>query len=161
MTSPAPSILIVGIGNEYRRDDGAGLLAARQLAARLGDRPDISVLEKDGDGAALMDTWSGVANVILIDAACSGSRPGTLHCLNANEQTFPSSFFSYSSHAFSVAEAVELARTLDQLPARLVIYGIEGKNFESGLGLSPDVEQAVELVVSKVEQQARSISNRA
>ena len=31
---------------------------------------------------------------------------------------------------------MELARELDRLPARLVVYGIEGEDFEAGEGLT-------------------------
>jgi hypothetical protein len=54
-------------------------------------------------------------------------------------------------HAFSVTEAVELARALQQLPSRLIAYGIEGKNFSSGEQLSPEVAAAVEEVARRVK----------
>jgi hydrogenase maturation protease len=41
-----------------------------------------------------------------------------------------------------VAEAIELARALSNFPQRLVVYGIEGKNFAAGVGLSAEVEKA-------------------
>jgi hydrogenase maturation protease len=55
------------------------------------------------------------------------------------------------THAFSVAEVVEMARTLGHLPQRLIVYGIEGKDFESGLGLSPDIETAAEEAAFRVK----------
>jgi len=58
-----------------------------------------------------------------------------------------------STHAFSVAEAVELARALNQLPPRLIVYGIEGKNFDSCVGLSPEVKLAVEEVFCRVKEE--------
>jgi hydrogenase maturation protease len=54
-----------------------------------------------------------------------------------------------------VAEAVELARSLAQLPPHLVVYGIEGANFAAGVELSPAVEQAVEMVVERLAQEVR------
>ena len=36
-------------------------------------------------------------------------------------------------------EAVALARELDRLPTRLIVYGIEGESFETGEGLSDPV----------------------
>ena len=59
-------------------------------------------------------------------------------------------FFNFSTHGFGVAEAVELARSLNQLPPQLIIYGIEGKNFADGFGLSPEVEGAAAQVVRRV-----------
>ncbi len=68
-----------------------------------------------------------------------------------------SRFFHYSTHAFSVAEAVELARALDQLPSRLILYGIEGRDFSAGERLSPEVGAAVDELISRVRQDLRVI----
>jgi hydrogenase maturation protease len=134
--------LIIGLGNDYRSDDAVGRVVARKLGAESLDS--VRILEESGEGAALMDAWRGADFVILIDAVHSGGKPGTIYRIDAHEKEIPRSFFRYSTHAFSVAEAVELARALGQLPQRLVVYGIEGKSFESGIGLSPDIETAAE-----------------
>ena len=101
-----------------------------------------------------MEAWEGAALVLLIDATRSGSPPGTIHRFDAHAEPLPSRFFHYSTHAFSVAEAVELARALDQLPPRLIVYGIEGKNYTAGEGLSPEVEKAADSVIPRVLQDA-------
>ena len=41
-----------------------------------------------------------------------------------------------STHAVGIGEAIELARTLDRLPGRLIVYAVEGHRFDAGLGLS-------------------------
>lgn len=148
-------MLIIGIGNAYRRDDGVGLIVARRLKEEAPDT--IKVIEESGEGAALMESWKGTETVIIIDAVNSDSEPGTIHRLDAHEQSIPAKFFHYSTHAFSVAEAIELARALKKLPPRLIVYGIEGKNFEAGEGLSPEVEQAAEEVIKAVLKEIRTL----
>ncbi len=146
---------MIGIGNEYRGDDGVGLAVARAVEAKLGRHA--AVIEQSGEGAALMQTWKDAEAVILIDAVRSAAKPGMVHRLDAGELPLPSRFFNYSTHAFSVAEAVEMARALNQLPPRLVVYGIEGRSFEAGVGLSPEVEQAVARVVQCVQEEVEAI----
>ncbi len=63
-------------------------------------------------------------------------------------------FSRSSTHSFGVAEAVELARALGRLPARIVVFGIEGRDFAQGEGLSPDVDAAVDEVVRRVTEEA-------
>ena len=145
----AAQTLVIGLGNDFRRDDGAGRVAARMIASAQVDG--VRVIEASGEGAALMDAWRDAESVVLIDAVHSGAAPGTIHRLDARAQPIPSNFFHYSTHAFSVAEAVELARALDQLPPRLIVFGIEGKDFSSGEDLSPEVAAAVEEVVRQVK----------
>lgn len=118
-------------------------------------------MEQTGEGAALMEAWNGAETVILIDAISSGGAPGTIYRLDAAAQPVPSHFFHGSSHAFSVAEAVELSRTLDQLPPHLLIYGIEGSDFSDGAGLSPEVARAVLGVAQRVRQEIESLQAQA
>ena len=152
----SPRVLIIGVGNAYRSDDAVGLIAARQIAAR--QPPNVEVVEASGDGAALIETWRDAEVVVLIDAvrATRGALPGTIFRFDARAESLPAHFFHYSTHAFSVAEAIELARALDQLPPRLIVYGVEGKHFEAGEGLSIEVERAAASVVRRVRRHIRS-----
>jgi hydrogenase maturation protease len=140
--------LIIGIGNIYRSDDGAGIAAIRQLKGQLPAR--VRVLEASGEGTALVETWKDAASVILIDAVRSGAPPGTIHRLDARNDKIAAELFLCSSHAFSLAQAIELARALNQLPQHLIVYGIEGQSFKAGEMLSPPVEAAIGRVVSQV-----------
>lgn len=151
MTSAQPGILLIGIGNEYRSDDGVGIAIARRLRGTLP--AGVTVLEESGEGAALIEAWQGATSVMLVDAVRSGAPPGTIHRLDASAAPLPARFFHYSIHAFSAAEAVELARSLGQLPQRVIFYGVEAENFELGVGLSPAVEQAVEGIIERAREE--------
>lgn len=144
----AQTTLFIGVGNDFRGDDAVGRYVARQL---LRERlPLGQVIEASGEGTELMQRWAGYTRVIVVDAAQSGAVPGTVHRFAAHEQRLPSRFFAYSSHAFGVAEAIEMARVLGQLPAQLWVYGIEGASFTAGDGLSEVVQQAATAVVEEV-----------
>ena len=140
--------LIIGLGNEYRRDDAVGLVVARRLKQSAPES--VLVLEETGEGASLLESWQDAEAVILIDAVHSGAKPGTVHRLDAHAQPIAKKFFRFSTHAFGLAEGVELARALGRLPPRLIVYGVEGKSFEAGVGLSPEVEAAAQEVVERV-----------
>ena len=141
--------MIIGVGNGFRGDDAAGLVAARRLRSTLR----VPVRELEGDPAKLMDAWENCESVILVDAVSSGSPPGTLHRFDAHEAPLPSTLFRGSTHAFGVPDVIELARALHRLPRKLVVYGIEARNFTAGEGLSPEVEDAVERVVQRIEKE--------
>jgi len=148
MTSPT---LLIGIGNAYRSDDGVGLVVIRVLQAK--GLPDTLCIESDGDGAALMEAWASASKVILIDAVTPGVKPGTIHHFDALTQPIPAELSFLSTHAFGVAEALQLARSLHRLPASLVVYGIEGKNFTAGTDLSPEVENAAHEVIERITKE--------
>lgn len=144
---PQP-ILIIGIGNDYRSDDAVGLVVARALQSRK--LPHVSILEATGEGTALLETWKGANNVILIDAVTSQAPAGTIHQLDVHDRPLLPALFALSTHAFGVAEAVELARALGNLPPRLVVYGIEARRFVAGTVLSPEVERAAHAAVEGI-----------
>jgi hydrogenase maturation protease len=148
-------ILVIGIGNEYARDDAAGLCVARALQEQARDGVDIQ--EQSGEGAALMESWKGVDAVVVIDAAHSGSAPGTLHRFDAGREPLPAQSFRGSTHAFGLYEAVEVARSLNRLPPCLVVYVIEGGNFAAGTGLSPELERAIPAAATTVANEISAI----
>jgi hydrogenase maturation protease len=147
-TESAARPLVIGVGNAYRGDDAAGLLIARRVADVAPGAA--RVVEESGEGVALMEAWRGAPFVVLCDAVQSGAAPGTVHQLDPAREPVPTGFFRYSTHAFSVAEAIELARALGELPPRMRVYGIEGADFAAGTALSPAVAGAVDPVVRAV-----------
>ena len=149
MQSPStPAIRIIGVGNEYRGDDAVGILIARRLATLLPQT--VVIIEHSGDGATLMDQWRGADLAIIVDAAKSGVPAGTIHRLDPRKETIPSDFLHHSSHAFAVAEAVEVARRLGLLPPEMLIFGLEGIDFGAGSPLSPAVDHAQTAVIDEI-----------
>lgn len=145
--TPADTIplLVLGIGNRFRRDDGVGPVVADRLTAR-----GIPAREHSGEGAGLIEAWSTAARVVVIDATQSGSEAGTVVRLDAVDTAPPRGLFRYSSHLFGLAEAVETARALGRLPESLVIWGVEGADFGFGETLTPAVAAAVDGLVERI-----------
>lgn len=143
--------LVVGVGNEYRGDDAIGFAVVRRLRDDLTAFPEL--FEFEGDGVGLMQLWEGYDTVVLIDCVTANLPAGTIVRLDAAEHKMPTHYFRSSSHLFGVAEAIEMARTLGQLPGKLVVYGIVGQDFEAGCPLSPAVELTIESVVRQIKQE--------
>jgi hydrogenase maturation protease len=134
--------VVVGVGNEYRGDDGVGLVVAARLRDRLPDG--VEVVRCEQELSRLIDAWEGADAAIVVDAVESGSEPGTLHRFDADDDAIPARVFRSSTHAFGVGEAIELARVLGRLPDRVIVYGVEGGDFTAREGLTAAVEAAVE-----------------
>jgi hydrogenase maturation protease len=142
-----PRIKVIAIGNEMRGDDAVGPCVLRQLGAPDGD---VALETLPGDGTHVMEAFQDAEKVILVDAVRSGGRPGTIYRFDAAAGAVPASFFHYSTHAFGLAEAVEMARALNTLPPEVVIFGVEGSSFGAGEPLSPEVRRAVAEVASRI-----------
>jgi hydrogenase maturation protease len=148
-------VLVIGIGNAYRHDDAAGLVVARRLREQGVSSYDIQ--EQIGEGTALIHLWKGAERVVVVDAVQSGGVPGAIHSFQANRDPLPAPIFRDSTHAFGLVEAVELSRALKQLPSNLLIYGIEGGNFEAGTGLSSAVRKAVNKLARRLPQEIEKL----
>jgi len=151
MTTQVQKTVFIGVGNPFRSDDGAGRAVVRRLRAEIP--PDVKVLEETGDGAELFEAWKGADCVILVDAVQSGAPPGTIHRLDARMEKLPTWFSHASTHSFGVAEAIELARKIGDLPAQLIVYGIEGLDFSAGTRLSPEVAEVVPAAANLILQE--------
>ncbi len=142
--------IVIGIGNIFRGDDAVGLVAARRL--RELPLKEVQVLELDGDITTIAESWQGAAKVIVVDAATSRGVAGAIYRFEAHAEPLPRKLFATccSCHAFGLAQQIEMARTLRQLPPCLIVYGIEGRDFTLGAPLSPEVAAAVPEVIRRV-----------
>lgn len=152
-----PRLLVIGVGNSYRGDDAAGLLVVR-LLRDMGLNSSITV-EQSGEGSALMETWKGAEAVILIDAVSSGGAPGEILRLDPVSQPLPAQMFHSSTHAFRLPDAIEMARALNELPPQVLIFGIEGSNFEAGSRLSPEVRAALPELAKRVLKEVEELND--
>jgi hydrogenase maturation protease len=141
-------LALIGVGNRFRRDDGAGLEVAARL--RAAKPPGCRILVEQAEPVSLIEDFALVKEALVVDAVSSGGEPGTLHRFDATAEPLPVELFKSSTHALGIADAVELARELDRLPPRLAVYGIEGESFEEGQGLSPAVEATVDSLVAEL-----------
>lgn len=141
-------LIVIGVGNELRGDDATGVIVAREIEKKK--LPGVRTTIESGEGMALIEAWQDADGAVIVDACRSGAGAGKIFRFDARKQKLPEAFFVYSTHAFSVAGAVELARVLDRLPPRLIVYAIEGKNFAIGEGLSTEIKRAIESVCQSI-----------
>jgi hydrogenase maturation protease len=147
-----PDVLVIGVGNDYRSDDAVGLIVARALRPLVPAW--VEVMETSGDGSILMEAWQKRRAVILIDAVDADANAGMIYRFDLAADEIPPSLLS-STHAFGIAEAVELARSLQELPPRVLVFGIQAKLLAYGIGISAEVALAAGAVVERVQEALR------
>ena len=141
-------MLIIGLGNPDRGDDAAGILVARRLA-ELG----VEAFQHRGGTLDLIEIWQNVDCAVIVDAVISGAAPGTVHAWDAQFTEWRDKMFRSSIHMFGLADAIELARALDRLPKRLMIYGIEAAQFVAGAPPSSQVLAGIERAAEQIASQ--------
>ena len=139
-------MVVIGVGNPLRGDDAAGIAVVRRLRPRSGVR----VLQQDGEAATLVEALRDASAALVVDAA-SGAAPGKVWLWNASAQPLPQGLLGCSTHGLGVAEGIELARALGEMPQSCLVYALEGACFETGAAMSEAAQNAVTEAVSRIE----------
>ncbi|HUA40908.1 MAG TPA: hydrogenase maturation protease [Streptosporangiaceae bacterium] len=155
MTEPGRTV-VIGVGNDFRGDDGAGPAVLARLAGVVP--AGVHLVASDGEPANLLMAWDGASLAIVVDAVQAGpAPPGTLHrAVIAAPDALPGSAAVpedasiTGSHQLGVGSAIGLAQVLGRLPARLIVHGIQGGDFTLGASLSQPVADAIDDLVAAV-----------
>lgn len=152
-------ILVIGVGRPSCGDGSVGLHVAQAVRARWPEA--VRIFEHGGEGATLLHLWAPGDGVFLFSATRSGAAPGTLHRFEGVVERIPRGFFYSFGHPFGIAEAIETARRIGRLPARLIVYGLEGASFREGESLSEPARRALQELTSRALAEVRSLGERA
>lgn len=138
-------MIVIGVGNELRHDDGAGPAVISELRNR--SVKDVTLVATDGEPTRLIDLWDGADLAVVIDAVPSEStEPGRVRELEFIDGLHTGT----SSHALGLGVAAQLGETLGRMPARMRVYVIEGADFGWGCGLCAPVARAVTEVADRI-----------
>ncbi|WP_242660408.1 hydrogenase maturation protease [Mycobacterium mantenii] len=141
------NIVVIGLGNSYRCDDGVGIAAAQALDDMA--LPGVRVVTGIAEPMGLIETWSGAALAVVIDAAAANpSVPGRIRRCTARDAADESAKFS--SHGMNLGRTQSLGQALGRLPDALVVFTVEAADTGHGVGLTPPVAAAVPEVVGLV-----------
>ncbi|GAA4558231.1 hydrogenase maturation protease [Pseudonocardia xishanensis] len=152
-------VLIAGVGNVLRRDDGFGPEVARRLAARGGLPPGVEVTDVGIRGVhlayQLLDGWAGL---LLVDAVHRDRAPGTLYRLEHTLAERDPGAPALDAHDMSPDVVLGLLRDLAAATGvhdpvgRVLVLGCEPADLGDGIGLSPPVAAAVEPALAAVDE---------
>lgn len=148
-------VVVIGVGNEFRRDDGAGPAVVASLRGRVP--PGVELVLTDGEPTRLIEAWTGAALAVVVDAVrADPPRPGRIHRFVV-ERPLAGTTRAASSHGPGLGDAVGLALALDRMPGRLVVHAIEAADLGQGPGLTPGVAAAVDAAARAVLEEIRDV----
>ena len=157
---PRPTV-VIGIGNEFRRDDGAGPAAIGQLRGRVS--AGVQLVVTDGEPTRLIEAWTGAALAVVVDAVrVLGSEPphpGQVYRFVLGRPGTGAARPA-SSHGFGLDDAIALAVALDRMPGRLIVHAIEAADLSQGTGLTPAVAAAVGIAATAILDDIGSFAGR-
>ena len=157
-------ILIAGMGNVLRGDDGFGVEVAKRLAKRHSpsvahDGSQVKVIEIGLGGIHLaQELMAGYDLLVVVDAVERGNVPGTTHILEAAVPDLAEwseverQDFLADMHYATPSKALILAKALGCLPPKVFIVGCQPADAgDLGIGLSAPVERATLRTIEDIE----------
>ena len=151
MAAPTET-LIVGCGNLLRGDDAAGPVLVRILAER-GVPDHVRLVDGGTAGMDIAFAMRGARRVVIVDAARSGTEPGTVFRVPGEEVAADHALPAAGNlHAFRWDHALAFGRWLlkDEYPSDVEVWLVEGASFQLGDELSESVRAAVEALADRL-----------
>jgi hydrogenase maturation protease len=153
-------VLILGLGNTLRGDDGAGSAAIAALSS-MDLPPDVDLLDGGTPGLETVLLLEGYDRVIIVDAADMGLEPGQWRLFTPDTAEIKSSEEKLQGtlHAAGLAEALALAAALEKLPSNLIIYGIQPQSLDWSQELSEPLLVALPPLCEEISQSIQDLSS--
>jgi hydrogenase maturation protease len=156
-------LVIVGLGDVDRHDDGVGIAVVsrlRLLARRRGDLPndtagladpgDLRFIVSDGEPTRLADIWADADVAIVVSCVRTGQpNPGQVHRRSLLHPSLDGRRVA-RSHGAAVSTALALSASLDRLPGAVVLYAVEPEDTSPGRGLTPAVAAAATQIADEI-----------
>ena len=147
-----PRVTVIGIGSPFG-DDRAGWRLAENLAGSA-EAGAAAIVVCRSPASELPGLLAAAEVAILVDAVASGGAPGTVYRLSGPH--WPAWVNGpVSSHGLGLQAMLELLKTLEDLPAELLVYGIEADSVAAESTMSPAVQRAVSRVTAEIERDIR------
>ncbi len=147
--------LVLGIGNLLIGDEGVGCKTADELNRRYQMPPEVECIDGGTAGFELLSLIDNKDHLILVDALRNDMAPGTV--VKIEGEDVPKSFLtSITPHQLGISDVLAAAALTDTLPKKMVLFGVEPKQLDVGIGLSPEVETGMEKIIDVVVEQLRN-----
>ena len=151
-------VLVAGVGNLFLGDDGFGV----EVAGRLAGHPlpaGVRVVDYGIRGMHLAyDLLDGYDELVILDAAPRGGRPGDVVVLEVGEGDFGTGDFD--GHGMEPTAVLSSLGSLGGRLPRTYVVGCEPADTDEGIGLSAPVAAAVDPAVDAVLRLLAAGENR-
>ena len=158
-------ILVAAVGNLWKRDDGFGTAVARRLRER--EQPSgVSVADFGTSGLDLAyEVMRGYSALVLIDTTRQGGVPGTLYVMEADPESVEMGIEDgdiIDPHDMDPQTVLRFVKSVNGWPGKVIVIGCEPLTVDDyGIGLSPEVEAAVDMAVELVAETIAELQSGA
>jgi hydrogenase maturation protease len=116
-------IVVVGIGNIIRADDGAGVHALRLVRDSARAPKSVNFIEGGTLGLELLSYLQNARRILLLDAVECGENPGTLFRIAGDQLQGMKG--NWSVHQLGIADLLGALALIRKEPQDIVLLGIQ------------------------------------
>jgi hydrogenase maturation protease len=143
--------LVLGLGNLVHSDDGAGIHAVQRMQTDARVPSDVVIIDGGTQGLSLLPHISGFERLLVIDAVDAGEPPGTL--IRLEGRALADMPGNASVHQLGFSDLMVAMKLLGDLPAEVVVFGVQPMSTEWSAELTPPVEKALSPLIDSVVAQ--------
>ncbi len=148
-------IVIIGLGNVLKGDDGLGIYVIKILESLNVIRKDINLIECGTSTLCVLNHMQNADKVIIVDSVVKGNKPGTIYYLKISIENLRlnnvKQVFNVSLHELNLENILLLCKALGTLPKEIIIIGCEPHNTNSfKIGLSEEVMSSLTKIVKLI-----------
>jgi hydrogenase maturation protease len=155
-------ILIAGVGNVLRGDDGLGIRALEALrASPLGTSPGVRFWESGIAGIGLVqELMDGFDALVILDALERGGAPGEVFVTEPDLAAIRRNGGAVDLHEAKPVEVLRMAAAMGTLPGRVFVVGAQIRSCDELTNeLSPEVLGAIPAIVERVERIVETLTS--
>ena len=140
-------IIVFGAGNLLLKDEGIGVHIARALQEQ--NLPDNVAIIDGGTSSDSLTDIEPADKLIIIDAVQAGGKPGTVYRFHPDDLAEdPGRLISL--HEAGVMSGLRMMSLLRNGPKEIIIFGIQPKEIDWGMELSPELRDKIPEIVRAV-----------
>jgi hydrogenase maturation protease len=146
------NIVVLGIGNLLRCDEGLGVQVIQRLIAD-GNLPDhVRLIDGGVMGLDLLPCLEGCQALLIVDAVDARQPPGSVIRLDGELQD-PQWQQKFSMHQAGVFDLLSILQLRGMLPPRVVVWGIQPASLEWSIHLSEPVAAALPELLAGIDNE--------
>jgi len=147
-------VLVLGLGNVLLQDEGLGVKALNRLVEQYHLPDNVRIMDGGTLGMHLFPHLDGCTHLLILDAVETNSPPGTSARIEGPdlEQALSRKL---SMHQAGVPELLAIGRLVGNLPAQVVVCGLQPETVEWGLDLSPTIAGQMDRLVNLTIEELR------
>jgi len=145
---------VVGIGNILLRDEGIGCHVVGALEGI--SLPDVQVID-GGTCPDVLQLLEDVDKLVVVDAVRGGGMPGQIYRFRPEDVTLEQKPL-LSLHDMSLIDSLKLMQLRHKV-GDAVIIGVEPKEINCGLELSPELQERIPQIIGAILSELNTSPN--